>query len=212
MDHNDLIGSMPPQICTRHSSGSLKTLTADCGRSGKVQCSCCNNCASLAPVIDVNQLTPTDLKMFDKFKELSGEEVFKNPSSPQHRAVQWMFKTDTMQMNYDSENLYQRYILTILYFMMDDEEDKCFEIVSGTNECSWAGKSVNGLSWERITCDTELDLKYLKLNDCNLEGPIPIEIQKLSNLNYLDLGTNSLKGAFPLSFEKMDNLGTYNFP
>jgi hypothetical protein len=41
---NGLTGSMPAEVCSLLVNGSLKQLTADCGRRGLVECSCCTAC------------------------------------------------------------------------------------------------------------------------------------------------------------------------
>ena len=203
LDGNDLVGVMPTEICENRFSGVLSALTSDCsGESKKVTCECCTSCGAGNAGGDKSDDEPQksrQFKVIEKLTNLSGADLVGDESMPQYKATEWIAKEDDMELSADSPHLYQRYVLALLYFMMDGE--KCFDIISGEDECVWVSKAVNGVVWDRIACDSSGHLKYLKLDGCNLKGPIPLEIQALPYIDYLDLSNNWLTGQIPSQFQ-----------
>jgi len=209
LDDNELEGEMPPQICSQLSSGTLKTLTSDCKESArKVSCSCCTNCPTMLPDLQTG-LTSNQLEIQKKLKQLSGNDALSDENTPQFQAAQWILKEDTTIESANSSNLYQRYVLALLYYMMDGEQ--CFELKPEENECKWVSKPDDGVTWDRIDCDDDKNLTYLKLDHCNLTGLLPPELEVFSYISYLDLSENSLSGMVPPTLVNLHNLGTLKY-
>lgn len=208
LENNDLVGEMPSQICSLVTRGHLTTLTSDCTQN-KVYCSCCINCPNQMPDFTPDDghynLTPSQTLVLNKLKQLSGESAVTTEGTPQYQAAQWIMKVDEMDLDANSPNLYQRYTLAMLHFMMP-ETHKCYDMQKDEDECDWESKSFAGVTWQRISCDSADHVKYLKLDGCELNGPIPPEIQALSHLDYLDLSKNKLTGQVPLAYQNLHKL------
>ena len=206
LDDNDLVGSIPSQVCALRNMGTLKTLTSDCD-TNKVVCSCCTNCPNVMPDLTPDDgLTPRQTLLLDKLEQLSGESAVTTQGTVQYKAAQWLIKEDEMDLDANSQNLWQRYTLALLYYMMPDNK-KCFHMTTNENECEWAGDSDDtGILWDKIRCDSSQHLNYLKLDKCNLSGPMPLELKSLSKLTYLDLSENYLTGQVPSEYENLHQL------
>lgn len=48
-------------------------------------------------------------------------------------------------------------------------------------------------------------IKWISMNNCQINGPIPREIGLLKNLNYLDLGDNNINGTIPSTFGGLES-------
>lgn len=201
LDDNQLEGQMPSEICSKET---LKTLTSDCKEDSlKVFCSCCTNCPGVLPEdIESNQ------GILNKLRQLSGHDPIEDENTPHYKASRWIITYDQIITSANSPNLYQRYVLALLYFMMGDK--KCFDLQTNQHECKWEGNPENGVTWERITCSNDQDLVYLKLSNCGLTGRLPYELEVFSSLHYLDLSANALTGVIPPTLTNIHNLGTYN--
>ena len=44
LDNTELGGTMPAEVCSLLETGSMETLTADCGENNEMECSCCTEC------------------------------------------------------------------------------------------------------------------------------------------------------------------------
>jgi len=119
-------------------------------------------------------------KLFD----LSGA-VVRDGASPQHRAAHWIMQDDVFSLTAESKNLYQRYVIALLYFMMGDQ--MAFSLDSRLHECKW----------NRIKCDGNANITYIKFDNLEIKGRIPSEIKVLSELGFLDLSSNNLQGSIP---------------
>lgn len=213
LDSNDLVGVMPPQICSLREIAALDILTSDCSVGvEKVKCGCCTNCANMLPDIEEAPadtgitLNSRQLAIMQKLRQLSGDSV-SAPDTPQHKATHWIMFEDTTMLTATSPNLYQRYILAVMYYTMSG--DKCFELEPGIDECKWVAQAVGGKTWDRIACDLNKKVTYLKLDSCSMSGELPPELQALSYLTYLDLSDNYFSGIIPPSYQNLHDLGKY---
>ena len=219
MDNNHLEGVMPSSLCKLRKDGTLSQLTSDCDSDDrKVHCECCTNCANTLPdPIPPNDgedtLTEYQKGVMQRLRNISGDAAIDDGESPQHHANHWVIKEDTMKVAVNAENLFQRYILAILWNMMNSmDEEKCFSLKPGVHECDWDSQqysSDGGLQPSRISCDSQKRIQFLHLNGCKLRGQIPDELSYLSSIRTLDFSDNSLEGVIPSSLKMLDRLGKY---
>ena len=163
---------MPPSLCKLRKDGTLSQLTSDCDSDDrKVHCECCTNCANTLPDLrpvensendGEETLTEYQKGVMQRLRNISGDAAIDNGQSPQHRANHWVIKEDAMKVAANAENLFQRYILAILWNMMDaTDEEKCFSLKSGLHECDWDSQQYSpdgGLQPSRISCDSQKPL------------------------------------------------------
>ncbi len=64
------------------------------------------------------------------------------PGTSQYKAAQWILYVDQMGYGAESPFLFQRFILAMFYYMMEDGY-QCFKLIAGIDECNW----------DRISCD-----------------------------------------------------------
>jgi len=181
---------VPDDVCNLRNQDRLIVFKADCtSDDNEVVCGCCTNCEKSSSV----SLDNRELAVMAKLKLLSGSKLFET-DSPQQLAANWIVKEDGLMLTASSQNLYQRYVLAVLFFMMGDE--KWFSLGSNTSECIW----------ERIGCDANGSVNHIKFDHCDMHGPIPSEIKVLTELNYLDLSENKLDGVLPGELASLDQL------
>ncbi|CAB9518623.1 leucine Rich Repeat [Seminavis robusta] len=149
-----------------------------------------------------------------------------------HKAFDWIVNQDPIQLEYNSPNLVQRFLLVLFYYQTTRHQRWkecnppatpqgsafCYEpdIVTGeatstiwgdlwlsaSHECQWAG----------VACETvqskEMTVVGLKVLWNHLNGPLPWEISQLPHLKNIELTYNMLSGMLPpklLSFS-LENL------
>ena len=234
MDNNNLEGVMPASLCDMRKEGTLLQLTSDCDRDDKkVHCTCCTNCVNilsgLGPAdnpsthsdgetsssnnhLDI-ALSSRQKGLMQKLRNISGDVAIDDSKSPQHKAHHWMIKVDSMELAANAANLYQRYVLVILWNMMETvDKKKCFSINPGLHECDWYPQArgvEKGSRRPRLSCDSEMRIQTLHLNGCKLKGKIPDELRFLSDLTSINFNYNSLEGPIPSRLKKLHNLSKY---
>ena len=77
---------------------------------------------------------------------------------------------------------------------------------SWTNNDYWNSDTVPPCDWYGIYCPDSTNVTEIFLNNNNLDGTIPPEIEYLTNLEVLGLTNNNLKGAIPQEIGKLTNL------
>lgn len=77
---------------------------------------------------------------------------------------------------------------------------------SWTNNDYWNSDTVPLCDWYGIYCPDSTNVTEIFLNNNNLDGTIPPEIEYLTNLEVLGLTNNNLKGAIPQEIGKLTNL------
>jgi hypothetical protein len=139
-----------------------------------------------------------EARIFRHLVSLSGSAPFDDPDHPLTSASSWIISQDPLQLCPGDANLSQRYALVVLYFFTNgDAWKRCRRdgsvscsgnnFLSGYHECSWGG----------ITCDAQRNILRINLDENNMRGTIPSELQNLEYLMELDLDSNSLIGHFP---------------
>jgi len=125
-------------------------------------------------------------------------QAFDDPQHPVFLASSWIVSQDPMQSCPDDPNLTQRYVLVLLYyFTSGDNWSRCTRdgstpctgnrFLSGHHECTWGG----------VTCDASNHVKKISLDENNMRGVIPQELEHLEFLEELYLDSNNLIGHFP---------------
>ncbi|CAJ1933555.1 unnamed protein product [Cylindrotheca closterium] len=142
------------------------------------------------------------------FSSISGDEVFRNPSSPQSKAFK-MISRESHDDIFDvreigDQYLAERYALRVLYYSTGGDawliNDHNFN--STLNTCSW----MNVTQGNRLLCNDLGEVTDLFLNAVGLNGTIPSELGVLSSLSELSLAKNSLYGTIPSSLGEMKDM------
>eukprot|EP00339_Tiarina_fusa_P013405 CAMPEP_0117061506 /NCGR_PEP_ID=MMETSP0472-20121206/42815_1 /TAXON_ID=693140 ORGANISM="Tiarina fusus, Strain LIS" /NCGR_SAMPLE_ID=MMETSP0472 /ASSEMBLY_ACC=CAM_ASM_000603 /LENGTH=693 /DNA_ID=CAMNT_0004780201 /DNA_START=80 /DNA_END=2161 /DNA_ORIENTATION=+ len=137
-----------------------------------------------------------------------------SPSTPQHRAAQFLADGDVLHLEIGDTNprhLVERYILSLLYYHFDGPAwNFQLHFLSGMDHCQWwsevmtpAGQKIR----EGVLCDENGDVVGLNLAWNNLQGRnIPSEIQHLDKLEKFHFYNNEISGELPNSMQTMSNL------
>ncbi|CAB9522104.1 Receptor-like [Seminavis robusta] len=140
------------------------------------------------------------------------------------KAFDWIVNQDPMQLEYDSSNLVQRFLLVLFYFQTTRHQPwkQCnppatAQGSSSSNFCyrnhPVTGETTNGIwgdqwltkshecQWAGVVCETveskEKTVAELSLYGNHLNGPLPWEITQLPELTDLRLSKNILSGVLP---------------
>lgn len=152
--------------------------------------------------------------------EISGRDVFKDPTSPQSKALDWMLNEDKIQIPADQKlRFIQRYISTLIYFVTGGENwlpNSITYLNASQHECDWD-------EWDWMTdqtrnqtkrtyskglhCNDDKQLLKINLYLLNISGTIPAEIGSLQYLEALNiLGNGHLSGTIPSTLGKLTEL------
>ena len=148
---------------------------------------------------------------------------------PRRMALEWILHYDELQLESDSVNLYQRYILALLAFSLDSlawyycgnhrmvttnetldfVQEDC-DVLSATGQLVpykvWLS-STDECDWYGVKCSSaDGVLRGLELMGNELIGEIPPEISQLRFLQYIAFNGNCLYGTIPSEMGSMPNL------
>lgn len=142
-----------------------------------------------SPSINLDDIAAIDRVLL----QITREEDYTNPNTPQGLCRYWMTRSDTLQVRVSTggeEAVKQRYILCVLYHATKGdgwvETAKPF-LDPNLHECDW----------KDVGCDDADHVALLYLAESNLQGSIPSELIHLSGLQLLNLGENTLTGSIP---------------
>ncbi len=131
--------------------GILIDFTVQCtGQNSKIDCSCCDHCNGMGHggipsntngLLD-EELNQEENAVLSKIKTLSGNLVTKY-GTPQAKASYWIIKDDQANVPAKSSFLFQRYVLALLHFMMENSDTKMMEGYGALDECDWDGVECN---------------------------------------------------------------------
>ena len=112
--------------------------------------------------------------------------------SAQNQALVWLSSGNLR----DGGDLYQRYVLALLYFQMNGAAWlNSSSWLSYHNECDW-----HGIDCRSTTADgSNLQVRSIQLDDNNVQNTIPNEIRYLSTLQIISFRNNQLSGTIPAS-------------
>ena len=161
---------------------------------------------------------------------LNSWEGFRNKSSPQFKAMEWILYKDPMKIveKYSAQNSYssthygsvrlhviQRFVLASLFYATGGEKwtNNSFWL-SGTNECDWSGircdsyRSFSHENSQPSSSSEEIAVTHVNLSNNNLYGMIPQDISAMRNLKFFIVSENSLTGTIPNWFVNLESLST----
>ena len=106
------------QIC---NSESLERLQADClpELAGPNPCECCTSCCNRSDGICEDFRTEAPFRKV--FADIVGDVVNEN-GSPYDNAASWLISFDSARLSLNADNLIQRYILAVFYYLTTDND------------------------------------------------------------------------------------------
>lgn len=154
---------------------------------------------------------------------VSSPEDLADSGSPQHKALKWISKEDTLRVaipenptdigTTKARKFVQRYALAVFYYATQGETwFYPFSFLSGKDECEWyevhsEGQEVYfwGAHCEGGTDQDMVSQIWLPNND--MGGTIPKELEQFTNLKVFALEYNlNITGQLPDSFHSMNDL------
>eukprot|EP00934_Nitzschia_sp_Nitz4_P006847 Nitzschia sp. Nitz4//scaffold6_size259037//111449//114018//NITZ4_001070-RA/size259037-augustus-gene-0.320-mRNA-1//-1//CDS//3329556881//6837//frame0 len=164
----------------------------------------------------------------EQLELIVGEEVLKDATSSQYRALQWIIDEDPVQLTSESENLVQRFLLANFYFQLheetdwlscnaptdDDSDDFClFQKLTGVFPKTYSSvASYKWLSenhecyWAGLTCDEFFQLRSIDLLGQDIVGTLPSELVHFTFLQGINLGWNQFTGTIPPGWGDLPHL------
>jgi hypothetical protein len=151
------------------------------------------------PTLDPTTLAPTDAptatevtqRFIDGLPQYSLKLAAANASSPQAKALDWLRKDPNYYKYHNIYRLNQRYALAVLYYSTRGHSwNNRTGWLSGDDECGWY------TDWLFKICDESFRLHTLWLRPNGLDGPIPAELELLTDITQMVL-IGDLRGAIP---------------
>ncbi|KAL3944451.1 MAG: hypothetical protein SGBAC_001479 [Bacillariaceae sp.] len=172
---------------------------------------------NVGTVTNVPTLSPTllddDQYLQVLYSSISGDEVFRDPTTPQSKALE-MISREIQGNTFDVRNvsdqyLSERYALRVLYYSTAGDawlvNDHNFN--STMNTCTW----MNATQGNRLLCNDLGEVTDMFLNVAGLNGTIPSELGVLTSLSQLSLAKNNLSGTIPSSLGELKDMKFMQF-
>lgn len=184
---NYLTGSITASVCSERGLRfqQLATLIVDC----VVDCSCCDNCrdscseefhgrppATWSPTSAVWH----SLGAVEKIEHSFGSNYLGDPNSTQFKALEWLIQEDPWEIESNTENFIQRFVLVLFYLETsqkgewlscgkpEDSEESCYYYKLLTTQTEpWQYQEqlwkhwLSGLhecEWAGVLCDPDTDI------------------------------------------------------
>jgi len=147
-------------------------------------------------------LSPVERVMEIHKRLLAVSGKYLSRSLARNQAFQWLIEEDCVNISPADPFLIQRYVLAVLYFSTNGKKWHSSDFLSCKHECGWFSNQVQ--------CNKKMEVSKILLNENNLLGEIPFELQELKSLNELNLGNNFLTGSIPQSLGNLPLLDTLN--
>mmetsp|Transcript_3500 Transcript_3500/g.7623 ORF Transcript_3500/g.7623 Transcript_3500/m.7623 type:complete len:763 (-) Transcript_3500:160-2448(-) len=175
-------------------------------------------------------LTPQERRneITAELSEVSNSADFASQGSPQRRALDFIIDDDLQQLCPDDPTLAQRYIAVVFYYSTDgpdwtecsapDDISDPTAVAEANASCSIRGDGsqlagdkawltdVTECEWGGITCDNNGNVVSLFLEDNNLAGTLPFELQDLSILRILHVEEGQTSGTIPAEYANIRTL------
>jgi len=135
------------------------------------------------------------------------------PNEMRTIAQNWIINDDAQKLSPISQHLKERYILAVLYFVLDGGNwtsagEGGWTSAANSDNTTWLLANTNACFWGGVICDPGNEFVVrLELPFENLRGSIPHEISQLYHLQYLNLSNNHLKRSIPEQLGQLAQLG-----
>jgi len=135
---------------------------------------------SQAPMLDSNAVE-------EKLHMIAGDGIY-NTSTPQYAAYDWLLSKDPANLDFGSsteEEVNQRYIAAVFYFAMNGGDwIEQYGFLEDSHVCDWNdGSNRNTMG---ITCDSSNKITGFAINENNLRGQLPGELQELTGMTFFN--------------------------
>uniref|UniRef100_A0A7S4IIA8 L domain-like protein n=1 Tax=Odontella aurita TaxID=265563 RepID=A0A7S4IIA8_9STRA len=158
--------------------------------------------------------------------QVSSDESFLNPSSPQGRAFDFIVGEDKKWADPETnpEKVQQRFALATLFYSTGGEAEQTggngegegasptfgswtsgYEFLTNTDECNWKGTDSKG-DLKGVTLCENGRVVHLELSENGLTGTFPPEIQAFTALEQLNIATNGIGGSVPTELSAVTSL------
>lgn len=139
------------------------------------------------------------------------------------KALEWILDEDPMQLESDAENLIQRYVLAVFYFQTSQQSPWTECDPAGPKSCrftvhqmhepepgnAWLS-DIHECFWGMLRCDGysngNRDITHFFSTSAGMNGQIPTEVVKLTELRQLRLVNSSLTGTIPTELAELTTL------
>ena len=140
---------------------------------------------------------------------ITSEADLKKSNSAASKALQFLVKTDEAQLSPDDPNLMDRYVLAVLYYSTQPQDQKTQIYSYWKNKENWMSMT-SVCEWHGIDCEDIQDRKnvvvHVNLAANQLQGTLPSELHGLKDLVQLNLSGNHLSGPIPDAIGQMTSL------
>jgi hypothetical protein len=135
----------------------------------------------------------------------SRRAISADKESPQARAITFLSQ-DPQLANYTKRRRLTRFALAVLYFSLNGEmegtnRNATAGWVTNASECEWDTED-----YEVAVCDSSGAFSTLYLEERQLTGTLPAEIELLSDVQGIYLTTNNVSGSIPSEIGNLDLL------
>jgi len=228
-----LTGEISEEVCDIEG---LVFLFVDCGGTDeKVRCECCN-CPSTPPsqnptisrstnptyTCNVDPITRRQM-IFDILADVTSPNEIDEPNSSANLAFEWLVGHDQLYLCPDDPKLIQRYVLAKIYFQQEGDtwlecsnpnytslDSPTCDPVDFTGHLDgqpWLDDS-HECDWAFITCNSELCVTKIEVDDNDVGGRLVNEIDYLPMLEVftMDGYPNHIAGTIPSQFGNLTHL------
>ena len=195
---NNMVGTLTDNsgVCSLRYDAELLELWVDCG----IQCpeSCCTKCTETSTSGNHSQDKIRSELIKNRVNSISSKVLSDDTQSARSDALYWMTNDDTTNLDVDSDEFRDRYILVLFYF---------YQTSMWTNgEETWTTRNKHHCYWYGIVCDANKNVVSVELPSNNLSGEIPYEFGQMSHLKKINLSSNNIGGTLPTEVLNLNSL------
>ena len=137
-------------------------------------------------------LAPTASNVLDFLYTLSNSSTFKDKSTPQYQAYQWIAGAIILNNNVTDEQLTEHYAAAVVHYSLG-----YLTPLSSWELCMWPTLACN---------ETTGMVSEIKMASLSLNGSLPTELGLLSSITKIDLGENQVIGSIPDDLFRLTDL------